>query len=84
MQDSNRHAQPFCWTATVTVWLSAFVTKSPAKPVMPRPAYSAPGVSDCREERTSAFTVATDVQVYFCDPQSPRQRGTHENTSHFP
>ena len=28
-----------------------------------------------------SFTVATKVNVYFCDPQSPRQRGTDENTN---
>jgi IS30 family transposase len=27
------------------------------------------------------FTIDTDVPVYFCDPRSPWQRGSNENTN---
>ncbi len=27
------------------------------------------------------FSLATDVEVYFCDPQQPWQRGSNENTN---
>ena len=31
--------------------------------------------------RRSVLRQATDIQVYFCDPQSPWQRGSNENTN---
>ena len=29
------------------------------------------------------LAIDTKVQVYYCDPQSPWQRGTNENTNRF-
>jgi transposase, IS30 family len=40
-----------------------------------------PGTRVPRWPSTGAFSVDTGVEVYFCDPRSPWQRGSNENTN---
>src|ERR1700732_3795263 len=63
-------------TATVVATLSRHVRKLPAS--LRRSLTWDRGLEMAQHK---SFTVATDVNVYFCDPQSPWQRGTNENTN---
>jgi IS30 family transposase len=63
-------------TATVVAALSKHVRKLPAS--LRRSLTWDRGLEMAKHK---SFTVDTNVKVYFCDPQSPWQRGTNENTN---
>src|ERR1017187_7632658 len=63
-------------TATVVAALSRHVRKLPAS--LRRSLTWDRGLEMAQHKN---FTVDTEVKVYFCDPQSPWQRGTNENTN---
>ena len=63
-------------TATVVAALSQHVRQLPA--TLRRSLTLDRGLEMAQHK---SFTVATDVKVYFCDPQSPWQRGSNENTN---
>jgi IS30 family transposase len=63
-------------TVTVVAALSQHVRKLPA--TLRRSLTWDRGLEMAQHK---SFTMATDVRVYFCDPQSPWQRGSNENTN---
>jgi len=63
-------------TATVVAALSKHVLKLPA--TLRRSLTWDRGLEMAQHK---SFTVDTNVKVYFCDPQSPWQRGSNENTN---
>jgi IS30 family transposase len=63
-------------TAAVVAALSRHVRKLPAS--LRRSLTWDRGLEMAKHKN---FTVATNVKVYFCDPHSPWQRGTNENTN---
>ena len=63
-------------TATVVAALSQHVQQLPA--ALRRSLTWDRGLEMAQHK---SFTIATDMQVYFCDPQSPWQRGSNENTN---
>ena len=65
-------------TATVVDAIAAQI-QIPTLPVQLRASLTWDRGMELAEHRR--FSVATDVAVYFCDPRSPWQRGSNENTN---
>jgi IS30 family transposase len=63
---------------------STSVAKALSKHVLKLPATLRRSITWDRGSELAAhkhFSIATDVKVYFCDPHSPWQRGSNENTN---
>ena len=63
---------------------SQYVAKKLGKHILKLPAVLRRSMTWDRGTELAAhkdFTVATNVKVYFCDPSSPWQRGSNENTN---
>ena len=74
----------FCMLVKVPSKDTAAVTAAQSRRVRRLPATLRRSLAwDCGLEMAQhkTFTVDTEVKVYFCDPQSPWQRGSNENTN---
>jgi IS30 family transposase len=67
---------PDCTTATVVAALARHVRRLPRRLRRSLTWDQGKEMADHK-----SFSVATDVKVYFCDPHSPWQRGSNENTN---
>jgi len=79
----ERHSR-YVMLVKVTSKDTVTVTRALAKKIRDLPAELRRSLTWDRGSEMAAhkdFTIATDVQVYFCDPHSPWQRGSNENTN---